>query len=138
MCDSGDLCGARNTQFEQEFLDLFRAETVSAYDWRDRIGDFCVADYLAELYDARDEIFYTKSVSTCAAIYSHAPARCLRCFAETSSRRDVSRFGLPTEGLQPKSCLRVYLGTSATRLSGLSLRGLNLICRNAAQISNKS
>jgi hypothetical protein len=22
---------------------------VSAYDWRDRIGDFCVADYLAEL-----------------------------------------------------------------------------------------
>jgi hypothetical protein len=21
---------------------------VSAYDWRDRIGDFCVADYLAE------------------------------------------------------------------------------------------
>ena len=50
MCDSGDLCGARNTQFEQEFLDLFRAETVSAYDWRDRIGDFCVADYLAELH----------------------------------------------------------------------------------------
>ena len=28
--------------------------------------------------------------------------------------------------------------TSATRVSGLSLRGLNLICRNAAQISNKS
>jgi hypothetical protein len=22
---------------------------VSAYDWRDRIGDFCVADYLVEL-----------------------------------------------------------------------------------------
>jgi len=41
--------GARNTQFEQEFFGLFRAETVSAYDWRDRIGDFCVADYLAEL-----------------------------------------------------------------------------------------
>jgi hypothetical protein len=47
--DSGDVCGARNTQFEQEFLGLFRAETVSAYDWRDHIGDFCVADYLAEL-----------------------------------------------------------------------------------------
>src|ERR1051326_3661588 len=47
--DSGDVCGARNTQFEQEFLGLFRAETVFAYDWRDRIGDFCVADYLAEL-----------------------------------------------------------------------------------------
>jgi hypothetical protein len=46
--DSGDVCGARNTQFEQEFLGLFRAETMSAYDWRDRIGDFCVADYLAE------------------------------------------------------------------------------------------
>jgi len=45
----GDVCGARNTQFEQEFLGLFRVETVSAYDWRDRIGDFCVADYLAEL-----------------------------------------------------------------------------------------
>ena len=28
--------------------------------------------------------------------------------------------------------------TSATRVSGLSLRGLNLTCRNAAQISNKS
>jgi hypothetical protein len=49
MRDLGDVCGARNTQFEQEFLDLFRAETVSAYDGRDRIGDFCVADYLAEL-----------------------------------------------------------------------------------------
>jgi hypothetical protein len=48
MCDSGNVCGARNTQFQQEFLGLFRAETVSAYDWRDRIGDFCVADYLEE------------------------------------------------------------------------------------------
>ena len=47
--DSGDVCGARNTQFEQEFFGVFRAETVSAYNWRDRIGDFCVADYLAEL-----------------------------------------------------------------------------------------
>jgi hypothetical protein len=47
--DSGDVCGARNTQFEQEFLGLFLGETVSAYDWRDRIGDFCVAEYLAEL-----------------------------------------------------------------------------------------
>ncbi len=48
MRDSGDVCGTRNTQFEQEFLDLFRAETVSAYDGRDRIGDFCVTDYLEE------------------------------------------------------------------------------------------
>ena len=49
MRDLGDVCGARNTQFEQEFLGLFGAETVSSYDWRDRVGDFCVADYLAEL-----------------------------------------------------------------------------------------
>jgi hypothetical protein len=49
MRDLGDVCGARNTQFEQEFLGLFLGETVPAYDWRDRIGDFCVADYLAEL-----------------------------------------------------------------------------------------
>jgi len=48
MCDSGDLCCARNTQFEQEFLNLFRAETVSAHNWRDGIGDLCVADYFAE------------------------------------------------------------------------------------------
>ena len=49
MRDSGDVCGARNTQFDQEFFGLFFGETVSAYNWRDRIGDFCVADYLAEL-----------------------------------------------------------------------------------------
>ncbi len=49
MRDSGDVCGARNTQFDQEFFGLFLGETVSAYNWRDRIGDFCVADYLAEL-----------------------------------------------------------------------------------------
>jgi hypothetical protein len=45
----------------------------------------------------------------------------------TSSRHDVSRLGFPTEGLQPKSCLRVCLGMAATRISGLSLRVLNLI-----------
>src|SRR4029450_4365340 len=50
MRDSGDVCGARNTQFEQEFLGLFRGEMMSAYNWRDRIGDFCVADYLVEHY----------------------------------------------------------------------------------------
>jgi len=49
MRDSGDVCGARNTQFDQEFFGLLLGETVSVYDWRDRIGDFCVADYLAEL-----------------------------------------------------------------------------------------
>ena len=38
---------------------------------------------------------------------------------------------------QSHVCLCV-VGTSATRVSGLSLRGLNLICWNAAQISNKS
>ena len=50
MRDSGDVCGARNMQFEQEFFGLFLGETVSAYNWRDRVGDFCVADYLAEHY----------------------------------------------------------------------------------------
>src|SRR4029450_6385249 len=60
MRDSGDVCGARNTQFDQEFLGLFRREMVSAYDWRDRIGDFCVADYLVEHYTVHvGEIFYT-------------------------------------------------------------------------------
>jgi hypothetical protein len=49
MRDSGDVCGARNTQFDQEFLGLFRSETVSVYDRRDRIGDLCVAEYLAKL-----------------------------------------------------------------------------------------
>jgi hypothetical protein len=28
----------------------------------------------------------------------------LRCFAEASSRRDVSRFGFPVQGPPPKSC----------------------------------
>ena len=59
MRDSGDVCGARNTQFDQEFFGLFRAETVFAHDWRDRIGDFCVADYLAEL-DTVHRVRYAK------------------------------------------------------------------------------
>jgi hypothetical protein len=49
MRDSGDVRGARNMQFEQELLGLFLGETMSAYDWRDRTGDFCVADYLSKL-----------------------------------------------------------------------------------------
>jgi hypothetical protein len=36
-------------QFEQGFLRLSLGETMSAHDWRDGIGHFCVADYLAEL-----------------------------------------------------------------------------------------
>lgn len=48
MCDVGDVCGAKNTQFNQRFFGLFRGEAMSAYNWRDRVGDFCVADYLAE------------------------------------------------------------------------------------------
>src|ERR1043166_10139984 len=36
-------------QFEQEFLGLSLGQTMSAHHWRDGIGDFCVADYLAEL-----------------------------------------------------------------------------------------
>jgi len=59
MRDLGDVCGTRNTQFEQEFLDLFRAETLSAYDERDRIGDFCRRGLSGGTrYSARREIFY--------------------------------------------------------------------------------
>jgi hypothetical protein len=36
-------------QFEQGFLRLSLGKMMSAHDWRDGIGDFCVADYLAEL-----------------------------------------------------------------------------------------
>jgi hypothetical protein len=36
-------------QFEQGFLRLSLGETMSAHDWRDGIGDFCVANYLSEL-----------------------------------------------------------------------------------------
>lgn len=69
--DSGDVCGARNTQFEQEFLGLFRAETVSAHDWRDRIRDFCVADYLAEHYTVHVVRYSTRLVSACT-VRAHA------------------------------------------------------------------
>ena len=155
MRDSGDVCGARNTQFEQEFLGLFRAKTVSAYDWRDRIGDFCVADYLAEdytvhvvRYSTRFSLHLSRTSSCLPTSDNHGErmlsasatasvatplgsdysrnllaarrigalwACCLRCFAEASSRRDVSRFGFPTEGLPPKSCLRVCLSMGERR-----------------------
>ena len=36
-------------QFEQGFLGLSLGQTMSAHDWRDGIGHFCVAHYLAEL-----------------------------------------------------------------------------------------
>jgi len=36
-------------QFEQGLLRLSLCQTMSAHDWRDGIGDFCVANYLAEL-----------------------------------------------------------------------------------------
>ena len=75
MRDLGDVCGARNTQFEQEFLGLFRAETVSAYDWRDRIGDFCVADYLAEL-DKVHVMRYSTAARACVSFA--APAQSLQ------------------------------------------------------------
>jgi len=82
--DSGDVCGARNTQFEQEFLGLFRAETVSAYDWRDHIGDFCVADYLTELnkvhpmgYSTRFSLHLSRTSSCLAVLSLVGPAICL-------------------------------------------------------------
>jgi hypothetical protein len=67
MRDSDDVCGTRNTQFDQEFFGLLLGETVSAYDWRDRICDFCVADYLAERDTVHVMIFYTISASIWAA-----------------------------------------------------------------------
>jgi hypothetical protein len=46
-------------QFEQGFLRLSLGETMSTHDWRDGIGHFCIADYLAELDD----------VHLCKALY---------------------------------------------------------------------
>jgi hypothetical protein len=43
---------------------------VSAYDWRDRIGDFCVADYLAE----RDKVHLVR-YSTRPERAFHLPLR---------------------------------------------------------------
>jgi hypothetical protein len=71
--DSGDVCGARNTQFEQEFLGLFLGETVSAYDRRDRIGNFCVADYLAELNTVH-LVRYSTRLSLHLGARTHAPS----------------------------------------------------------------
>ncbi|HEY6230357.1 MAG TPA: hypothetical protein VIW64_03750 [Pyrinomonadaceae bacterium] len=48
--DSSDVCGARVMQFEQEFRGPFLGETMSAHNWRDHVGNFCVAEYLAEHY----------------------------------------------------------------------------------------
>ncbi len=82
MRDLGDVCGARNTQFDQEFLGLFRAETVSAYDWRDRIGDFCVADYLAEL-----DTMHVMRYSTWLSLRLHPRAHVLPISANHGERR---------------------------------------------------
>ena len=54
-------------------------------------------------------------------------------------RNSYSAKPIPTEGLAYRtSCFVCVWRMAATRVSGLSLRGLNLICRDAAQISNKS
>lgn len=57
----------RNMQFEQEFFDPFLGETVSAYNRRDRVGDFCVADYLAKIDTVHVMRYSTRLVSACAA-----------------------------------------------------------------------
>ena len=88
MRDLGVVCGARNTQFEQEFLGLFRAETVSAYDRRDRIGDFCVADYLAEL-----DTVHVMRYSTRFSLHSRRMSSCppkTRCITLRLSDRGLS------------------------------------------------
>ena len=46
--DPGNVCAARNAQFEQGFFDLSFGETMSAHHSEDDVGDFCVADYLVE------------------------------------------------------------------------------------------
>ena len=57
--DSGDVCSARNTQVEQGLLGLFLGEAMSVHDRRDGIGDFCVADYLAEFDEVHLVRYYT-------------------------------------------------------------------------------
>jgi hypothetical protein len=48
MYDSSDVCSAKNMQFEQDFLRLSLSEPMSAHDWGDGIGHFCVMKYLVE------------------------------------------------------------------------------------------
>ena len=112
MRDSGDVCGARNTQFEQEFFGLFRAEKVSAYDWRDRVGDFCVADYLAERDTVHVMNILHDSVSTCAtrvhacqdAMY-HASAFRPRALIAFGSQWATTHVRTAIDGMR-----RVFLG----------------------------
>jgi len=52
--------------------------------------------------------------------------------------KTLTHLNTSTYVLDAKRTFMLADRTSATRVSGLSLRGLNLICRNAAQISNKS
>jgi hypothetical protein len=87
MRDLSDVCGARNTQFEQEFFGLFRAETVSAHDWGDRMGDFCVADYLAEL----DKV-HVRRYSTRFSLHLRRTSSC-------PAKTLCITLRLPTEGL---------------------------------------
>ena len=94
--DSGDVCGARNTQFEQEFLDLFRAETVSAYDWRDRIGDFCVADYLVEHYTVHAVKYSTR--------FSLHLSRTSSCLPTSDNHGERTRSASATESVAKQLC----------------------------------
>ena len=66
MRDSGDVCGARNMQFEQEFFGLFLGETVSAYDWRDRIGDFCESELVPNLHNQHLSLFVRQALHRCS------------------------------------------------------------------------
>jgi hypothetical protein len=51
----------------KNFLVSSLGETVSAYDWRDRIGDFCIAEYLAGLDTVHVVRYSTRFSLTCAA-----------------------------------------------------------------------
>jgi hypothetical protein len=107
----GDVCGAGNTQFEQEFLGLFRVETVSAYDWRDRIGDFCVADYVEELdtmhvmrYSTRFGLHLRRKAQADPPAVSRregGPHAGVRPALVANGRRFIAGYRAPAVSLQP-------------------------------------
>jgi hypothetical protein len=100
MRDSGDVCGARNTQFDQEFFGLFRGETVSAYDRRDGISDFCVPDYLEE-FDTVHVMRYSTPFSLHLRRKGSGASTC--CFGK---RRRRARRGSSCTGRQRQTLHR--------------------------------
>lgn len=110
MRDSGDLCGTRNTQFDQEFFDLFLGETVSAYDGRDRISDFCVADYLAELDKVHPVRYSTR--------FSLRLHRTRSCLPTSDNHGERMRSGSATESVAKQLCGDYSRNLLAARRTG--------------------